>query len=230
MTEKKKLEKKVEEKNLEKKIVEKKEVKFTKAEEGLIRRAIRKFKLLNEISSFSRDLESVQMVIEEAHDSLGLIGDVPAHKLMYSILKKCGVEFETPEAKKIREAKELKNTRTNAKAKLREKVEQRHAEELERDLKKMGLIEDEKEPVENRPPRKDVTTLEIISNIPETLAEKKEGKKENEVTDDGMPDLNYDDLSKNTVIQLKELGDFLNLEYTPNVLKDNLISQIKSVL
>ncbi len=217
-------------KTIEKKEVEKKKipVKFTKDEERLIRRAIGKFKSLNSVSSFIRDLESVQMVIEEAHDSLGLIGDVPAHKLMYSILKKCGVEFETPEAKKIREAKAFKETQTNARAKLKERVEQRHKEELEKDLKKMGLVDEE--PKEERPPRKDVTTLEMISNIPETLAEKVKGKKEKEVTDDGMPDLNYDDLSKNTVAELKELADFLNLEYTPNVLKDNLISQIKSVL
>lgn len=226
MTETKTIKKKeVEEKPVEKK---KNPVKFTKDEESLIRKAIRKFKSLNSVSSFSRDLESVQMVIEEAHDSLGLIGDVPAHKLMYSILKKCGVEFETPETKKIREAKELKETRANAKAKLKERVEQRHKEELEKDLKKMGLIE--KEPEEEKPPRKDVTTLEMISNIPETLAEKSGKKKGEEKTDDGMPDLNYDDLSKNTVAELKELADFLNLEYTPNVLKDNLISQIKSVL
>jgi len=206
-------------------------MKFKKDEELLIANCIEKYKDELNLKEFEKTKDNLVMVLKLGHDKYNLVTDVPQHKIMNSILKKIDDDYETPEEKVVREDKELKEKQKEVKKKLKEDIKKRHEEELEQELETLGLTEEtENPPTEPEPPRVDVTTSVPIGNIRETLDEKNRPEEQPAPEDDGMPDLNYQNLKANTVKQLKELADYLKIEYEPTILKDDLINAIKSVL
>jgi len=205
---------------------------FTTKENELINTAILRFKLEHKLIEFKKTKANIRIAIDAAHNNFAIISTVPQHTCMYSILRKCDVEIETPQEKVERETKEAKVKKKEKKKKLKEDLEKRHKEELERDIKNMGLEDEEEEiPKEPKPERKDITTAELITNIPTTLEElANPEEKKIEIKDDAPADLDYGNLTNNTVVQLKGLADYLNIEYLSNILKDELIKRIKVVL
>lgn len=205
---------------------------FTENENNLIKSAINRYKVEFKLIEFKKSKANIRIAIDAAHDSFAMISTVPQHVLLYSILKKCGVEIENPQEKIARETKEAKIKKKEKKKKLKEDLEKRHKEALEQDIKNMGLDDiDELKPKEPEEERLDVTSAELISNIPETLEKlaNPEKKEESKIAE-GAPDLDYGTLSNNTVAQLKELADFMKVEYLSNILKDDLVKRITVVL
>lgn len=205
---------------------------FTIEENEIIKSAIARFKLENKIIEFKKSKENIRIAIDAFHDKYGMMSSVSRHTLMYSILRKCGVKIETPKERLERETKESIIKKKEKKKKLKEDLEKRHKEALEQDIKNMGLDDiDELKPKEPEEERLDVTSAELISNIPETLDKlaNPEKKEESKIAE-GAPDLDYGTLSNNTVAQLKELADFMKIDYLSNVLKDDLVKKITVVL
>lgn len=210
---------------------EKKEIPFIKIENELIEAAISRFKLENSIVKFEENKTNVKLAINAYHDRFGMINTPQHHKIMRDILRKCGVKIEEPEERTAREEKELKMKRKDVKRKLREQVKKRYKEEQEQEIANMGLEEEEEiEPKEPEPPRKDITTVETFSNIPETLeqnAKDKEAAKEVSDVEKDFPGFNYVALTKNTVVELKKMADYLEITFEPSILKKDLVIKIR---
>lgn len=216
----------------DKPIEKEKDVPFTKIENELIEAAMSRFKLENSIVKFEENKTNVKLAINAHHDRFGMINTPQSHKIMRDILRKCGVKIEEPKEKTAREEKELKMKQKEVKRKLREQVKKRHKEEQEQEIADMGLEEEEENPIpkEPEPPRKDVTTVETFSNIPETLeqnAKEKEAAKEVSNVEKDFPGFNYVVLTKNTVIELKKMADYLEITFEPSILKKDLIFKIR---
>ena len=208
---------------------------FDVKENELIEAAMSRFKAENSIVKFEENKINVRLAINAYHDRYGMINTPPAHKIMRNILRKCGVKIEEPDQRTAREAKELKLKQKEIKRKLREQVKERYKKEQEREIAEMGLEDEPLVPKEPKPPRKDITTVETFSNIPETLeenAKKKEAEKNKELkvlseTEDMFPGFNYVALGKNTVVQLKLMADYLEIGYDGSILKKDLIIEIQ---
>lgn len=209
---------------------------FNKIENNLIEEAVSRFKLENNIVKFEENKTNVKLAIKAYHDRFGMINTPQTHKIMRGILRKCGVKIEEPEQKTAREAKELKLKQKEIRRKAKKQIEQRHKKEQEREIAEMGLEDEPEVPKEPKPPRKDVTKVELISNIPETLeenAKKKEAEKNKELkvlsaTEEKFPGFDYVTLAKNTVVELKKMADYVEITYEPNILKADLVILIRN--
>ena len=204
-------------------------MKFTDEERELVKRSYERYLKENELSKKDYPLneETVRATIKAAHDKYSIIVDGRTHKLMREILRKAGEAVLEPEEVEKQREKERKIVEKEAKRRLKEKIEKEMREEAERRIKELGLIEEE--PKEQKPPRKDVTKAEAFNNIVKALEEKANQSNEIEkALEEEMPDIDYNNFSNNTVVKLKELADFMKLEYDSTILKDDLINLIKT--
>lgn len=210
---------------------------FDKKENELIEEAISRFKLENSIVKFEENKNNVRLAISAYHDRHGMISTPEAHKVMRGILRKCGVKIEEPEQRVARDAKELKMKQKEVRRKAKEQIKERHKKEQELEIAEMGLEDEEdKPPEEPKPPRKDITSVETFSNIPETLeenAKKKEAEKNKELkvlseSETMFKGFDYVVLTKNTVVELKKMADYLEIGYDASILKKDLVILIRN--
>jgi hypothetical protein len=202
--------------------------KFEDKEEALLVHVIERFKRETGVD-FERTNENIRNVLEMAHDRYGLIWTPEHHKLMYSMIGKTGAIFETPAEKSAREDLEAKIKRRTVRAELKEQIIKQREKELKDEIKHMGLenLDDPEPPEVPEPPRQDETTVEFFNNFEEVKQERMvEQEKAKAEAVEAMPDLHYDDFTKNTVIRLKELANFLKIDYLSNIKKDELIAKI----
>lgn len=198
-------------------------MKFTEAEKNLIKICFIKYETEFE-TKLNTTKEGIVIAINLGHDVFEIISDPSQHTLKDSILRKCDVAIETIEEKIFREDEEAIETEKERKHRLKEKLEAEAKLELERQMKEYGLVEEE-EPEEEEPPREDVSRAEMFNNFDEV----REDKEEKELIEN-IPPIDMENLDNNTVVELKDFANFLEIEYDPRVLKADIIAAITEKL
>lgn len=197
-------------------------MKFTEEEKILIKNCIKKYEEEND-QKIEEDRDGVILAVNMGHDFYSIISDPKTHRLMETILTKCGEHIETAEEKVVREEKERKISEKERKRRLKEEIEKKHKEELEKEMKYYGLVEEE---VKEEAPREDFSRVETFNNFAEIRKEREEAEALQEQIAE-IPPVNLENLDTNTVAELKEFANFMQLEYDPRILKADLIDLIK---
>lgn len=200
-------------------------MKFTEEEKELIKNCMDKYEQEFE-EKLNTTKEGIVTAVNLGHDLFEIVSTPFLHKLKDSILRKCDIEVETIEEKVEREEVEAVESEKERKKRLKAKLEAESKLELERQMKELGLVEEEPKEEE---PREDVSRVEMFNNFDE-VREKKEAKEKEKELIAQIPPIDMENLDNNTVVELKVFANFLEIEHDPRVLKADLINSIKEKL
>lgn len=202
---------------------------FTDEENVLIKACTKMYEKENDVT-LKKNKENLIMVVRAGHDLFEIISTPETHKLHDSILIKCDEYVETIKDKVIREEKESIESEKERKRQLKEKLEAISKLELERQMKELGLVEEE--PKKEEPPRADVTETVMFNNFKQVYEERKETEKfEAELEEKKVLEgIDTEKLDNNTVVSLKKLAEFLEIPIEGNILKAKLIETIRNKL
>ena len=200
-----------------------KNMEFTAAEKLLIETCYKKYEDEND-QRLSKDKDGIIQAINMGHDFYQVIANPPSHKLMESILKKCGEHIETAEEKEAREEDERVLTIKRKREEMRKEIEQKHKEEMKKEMEYYNLFEAQEASMEEEP-KEDLSKIEAFNNFAEVREEREKEELTNEI-----PPINLDNLAYNTMDELTAFAKFMGIVIPVEVTKADLIVLIEQRL